>query len=562
MTSKFFQYLVGALAAIGFVLGIANAASRVVPEPSATPHTFAGPNPLPPPVVFTPVCSTFPPDGGNPICPSSWGQAAWFIDPKNTSTCASDGNKTCSQSSCTVGPPGVADGPCVSFVQIASRWGTTSPLLNQTTIATLMSSEPNTYNDIVEWSPACGSNTNGTAYGALIIKGVPTVITSGAIASGTNLSHSGNTLAHANFSALAPDSASLAVGEYVLDTTISPNVGMFLEQNTSGTVWNLTAPVQAFPTIALSSGAPLWAPQAAVATIGTTDTVQIETFPGMNLGSMTTSIGQFNPSACVLLENLTLQAGTATAAPIIVIGAGVTVADSNIQGQVSVVPGFRIPANNSDVGHGFSYSSVFYNVDTWSLDNESAIGDQTGRVASTDRTGGPFLLNAGAMGIDTAASYALNNCNLGSVDIEQDWIAGPNVCTGFVTIGRGRASSIGNFTNGITQQLVFTQNFALAHDQINGENGLWFGPGNWFVQNNANITYISSAANTFFQSGTVTIDGQTAMCSLFSPGAFQANTIFCGIPFSATNLAVTAGDAGFGNSAFIPGGARIWQATE
>ena len=84
---------------------------------------------------FTPLCSTVGADGGA-VCPSSWGQAAWFLDPQNTSTCASDGNATCALSTC--GTPG--DGPCLSYAQISTRWGTVSPRIRQTTTLTVMSS--------------------------------------------------------------------------------------------------------------------------------------------------------------------------------------------------------------------------------------------------------------------------------------------------------------------------------------------------------------------------------------------------------------------------------------
>jgi hypothetical protein len=69
------------------------------------------------------------------VPPLSWSQATWFVDPTNTSGCASDNNLTCSLSTC--GTSG--DGPCLTFGSIVSRWGTNSPQLRQATIVNYMS---------------------------------------------------------------------------------------------------------------------------------------------------------------------------------------------------------------------------------------------------------------------------------------------------------------------------------------------------------------------------------------------------------------------------------------
>ena len=83
------------------------------------------------------------------VFPPSWKQASWFIDPQNTSTCASDNNRTCSLSTC--GTSG--DGPCKSYGSIQNRWGTTSPLIAQLTTLTWMSSEASATVDPVVLTP-------------------------------------------------------------------------------------------------------------------------------------------------------------------------------------------------------------------------------------------------------------------------------------------------------------------------------------------------------------------------------------------------------------------------
>jgi hypothetical protein len=145
--SRTVAYLLGLGVALAIVLGMYGA-FRSPPQPAyervgATSATS------------TSSCSTIGADGGA-VCPSSMSQAAWFFDPVNTSGCANDGNKTCGQSTCTAGSPGVADGPCVSYLQAVARWGTTSPLLRQNTVLTWMSGEPTATTDEVVFEPEIG----------------------------------------------------------------------------------------------------------------------------------------------------------------------------------------------------------------------------------------------------------------------------------------------------------------------------------------------------------------------------------------------------------------------
>jgi hypothetical protein len=154
-----------------------------------------------------------------------------------------------------------------------------------------------------------------------------------------------------------------------------------------------------------------------------------------------------------------------------------------------------------------------------------------------------------------------NGDTLGDVDVEQDFVIGPNLGHGYVNVGRGRASSIANFTNsGGGQKVLFTEDFAFNTDLVDQELGFMWGTGNWAFQNNISVSYTQGPGTVFLTSGTFSIDGQSTMCSLVDGGAGLMN-IFCGIPFSAANLEAGAGDSGFGNNAFIVSGVRIWQVT-
>jgi hypothetical protein len=474
-------------------------------------------------------------------------------------SCTTDDNRTCSSCSCTSG-----DGPCKSLLSIQNRWGTDSITVPQPIVISLLSSEPNTYSDVISWSPSCAATTvsdGGTSINSIQIIGTPTVVASGALVSGSNLVRTTQTLTNASFSSIAPDAASLSVGYQLRDTTTSPASATWIEGNISGDTWSLLTPLRAFDTIPLNLGAPQWGAEYAEVAIGATDTVTVQTFPGINVASITPKAATYSRASCVELLNVTASNGTAGSANKIILGGGVLVADSAIHGDVTVVPGPVIAATNSGFGVGWGYQTIFYNVDAWSYSNENIPYDVLGQEAFADRTGGSILIQGGAVGIDTNQTQESDHgCRLGSVDIQQDFVIGQNLGDGFITIGRGRAGSVAFFTSN-TQRVIFTDNFAFGVDIIapaGGQSGLQWGPGNWYVQNNASVTYTQAPGNVFLGSGTLTVDGQTTMCSVFPTDGGQAFT-YCNIPITPANLEAGAGDSGFANNAFIPGGAHIWQ---
>ena len=107
--------------------------------------------------------------GAEPILPPSWTVPAWFIDPANSATCASDTNSGtsatctggCSGSTC---PSGI--GPLVTFQELSvHRWGclgnpTACPRLRQNTLLTFLSSQSGG-TDPVYWKPSLENGANG-----------------------------------------------------------------------------------------------------------------------------------------------------------------------------------------------------------------------------------------------------------------------------------------------------------------------------------------------------------------------------------------------------------------
>lgn len=91
--------------------------------------------------------------GGGPTIPASWTIANWWLDPANSTGCASDANN------CTASCGGGGVGPCLHYSQILSRWGTDAPRLPQTTTVTYLSNQAAAVDPIdFEGSLTAGSN--------------------------------------------------------------------------------------------------------------------------------------------------------------------------------------------------------------------------------------------------------------------------------------------------------------------------------------------------------------------------------------------------------------------
>lgn len=259
--SKALAYVIGAVAALALVLGIYGA-TRSTSAPWAT--TLGSPAPAPGPAA----CSTSPGDGGLPVCPSSWSQAAWFVDPNNSSGCASDSNVTCGQSTCTSGVPGIADGPCLSYTQITNRWGTLSPRILQNTIITAMSSDNG---DTDVWYAGPFSLEKGAG---IEIAGTLTTVQATTLSAVTAKNRSTPQLLQVTFAA-----GSLAAGQLVVNTTHASRAWIY--KNVSGNTWLMTQPGtasnQTVPTLRNCNN------PTEVDTWAVSDVVTVYTVPQINL---------------------------------------------------------------------------------------------------------------------------------------------------------------------------------------------------------------------------------------------------------------------------------------
>ena len=240
------------------------------------------------------------------------GQAAWFIDRQNTSGCASDGNLTCSQSTCTAGPPGIADGPCASFSQIITRYGTYRPRLRQSTTYTWMSGESlNNDSDPVYIQPFLENKAS------VFATGTPTVVATTTL--GTITAKSITTSPSLLLAVINTDAASLSAGMFMVNTTHAGEGWLYA--NTSGSTWSLTQPLPLAQTTAIGTGIPFGAVGAEQNSYTSGDSVTIETFPEVVIGSIDPVVESWNSSfgGGVYISNVQIQQqGTGNRSPVFI----------------------------------------------------------------------------------------------------------------------------------------------------------------------------------------------------------------------------------------------------
>jgi hypothetical protein len=102
--------------------------------------------------------------GGGPT--PAWSQAAWYIDPSNSTGLASDANDGLTVLT-----------PILTFKQIVNRWGTATPTLYQGTTFNFLSDQPD-FNDPIFLSANMGTPTGS---GTIAINGSPVQVGAGTL---------------------------------------------------------------------------------------------------------------------------------------------------------------------------------------------------------------------------------------------------------------------------------------------------------------------------------------------------------------------------------------------
>lgn len=224
---------------------------------------------------------------GGPTVPASWIVAHWWVDPANSTGCASDRNNCVSA---TCGGAGV--GPCLDYSQIVSRWGTDGPRLPQTTTITLLSNQSLGV-DPITFSGTLLNGSNLIFTGPLTHlpgpgAGAPTTMVLDQTKNRTlpATGAPGGGLLQVTFN------APVTPGVLVENTTAGKSSRAFVYSVTGGNVAVMTQPIA-------SPGAPLTAPftPAEVDTWATGDSVAGVQLVSVNVAAIHASGGQQSSSA-------------------------------------------------------------------------------------------------------------------------------------------------------------------------------------------------------------------------------------------------------------------------
>lgn len=477
-----------------------------LPPPPTPPTETMFPPPLP---TFTPtpmpswLINPRPPLGNvravgtrPPIIPASWTVPAWFIDPANSSGNASD-NNTCTTSGA----------PCLTYAEIAARWGTYSPRLRQVTTITYLSNQSGN-TDPVYFNPYLENGASA------IIAGTLTQVASVTLGTVTARNRATPQLLQADLG------ASGATNQLLINSTHPSHAWSY--KVVAGTVFSISQPLQVYP--AIPGGVPF--PTNEVNTWANGDTVSLNTLTAVNIASIQPITTDTGSSAGVWLTNINVFDP----------GSGDPFFTSGNVNMVDVVTNRELATiGTAETG---IVTSLLYNVDARGNFFKTSSGPTWGGLA----------------GIFSGVSVAFNG-----FDVDCDTIINTNLAM----------SGNSNPATGITSlgtvyiETAKTLSIPFGRVQITGSVNcvtstvLW-GPGSFQVvaPGHAVVSSAGGATNTsvFTMTGGIKLGTNTTGCS--HTGA-APDVINCGINLTGANLDAAAGVAGFGGNAFIPGGPSI-----
>jgi hypothetical protein len=442
------------------------------------------------------MANTFSGSFGPPVYQTSWAQAAWYIDPANSTTCASDTNKTCSLATCGT----AGDGPCLTYAQVAARWGTYAPRIRQATVVTFLSSQTDNTDPVI-WKPYV-ENGGYTE----IMAALPTAAQTGTLASVVAKNRATPQLLNATIGAGG------VTGQLIVNTTHPSRA--FLYTNSAGNAWNMTQPLAplTIPFNPFSAGTEVdtWANGDAFS-VYTPYTVNIVDYEPTWVAGVTSVTGDSG----FIYQTSVPATGQS---PQINLNANVIVLDSVFNPTATV--------SSTDIGtQGFFEINVY---DTNSL----------------YYSGPPVILNSIGSFFTIRGGFQIVMAGQ-SVSISRDTIFGLGA-SGF-TVGLGNAL-LSNFYISATNVIA-----AYGITQVTAP--VW-GPGTLSAAGQGRIKYPSgggaAAANLLTTS--LQINEANTACS---HTAASPDVVSCGITVSAANLDAAQGVAGFGGLAYVPGGGSI-----
>lgn len=445
---------------------------------------------------------------GGSLTPASWTVPAWFVDPSGANG-GSDANAGTS-----------AAAPLKTWARLQALWGTSSPVLRQTTTVTFLSSHVDNTDPVV-WTPLLVGNGCAVLQGANPVP-VPTVFTRSAA---RNRAAGANSLLAGSFSVGVP-----AAGLLVQNLAAGKSSRAWIYKSVGGGNFAMTQPL-APQTPPFPAGATL----AQVNTWATGDAVQLLTPIAVNVVEFVPTLADFVlPSFlnCGFLYQLTLFDPQGAGTDNVFLGCLVKIFECNTQRTIVVsgapgqpLAGFALQCIN-DFNNG-GMVAVANGVQSFGgciTNAATQAGSTWGGGAGQHVWDDDFILGGfatcplgGAVGpifLDTGGGIIVNNGDL---------LCSANAGSGIAAIVYGAGAS--TFLMRGTSRLCNTT-------------------GNTFVA-------------TLTAPGTITgvnLNGGTAAHSVISgaPDVFNG-----GIATTPANLDAAAGAAGFGGLAFVPGGASI-----
>jgi hypothetical protein len=430
-----------------------------------------------------------------PYIPQSWTVAAWFVDPSNSSAAASD-NNTCTTSGA----------PCLTYAEIAARWGTYSPRLRQSTTITFLSSHTDN-TDPVYFKPYLENAAT------VIITGTLTQVASVTLGSVTAKTRATPQLLQANLG------ASGAIDQLLINTTRASSRA-WVYKLVSGTTFSISQPL-AVQTPPLNYATGIGSAENNAWANG--DTVTLNTLSAVNLADVEPILTDLAPSFTRQLYITSLKVFDPSSNDFLTVNQNVKLFDVLSARGLGVF----------SAANTFTASGA-YNVDLKSNFVKPACGGPfafVGGIASGSTTegctfvfDGDTILNTSPVvtGLDNTTPTFFN-----LAFIESGKVLGPQ--------------------GGVV---------AVASEFVTGGPIIW-GPGAVRVSANAHLRYpagANQAVAVFIHTGAFQVNGATTACSHTSAAPDVVN---CGITVSAANLDAAAGAAGFGGNAFLPGGASI-----
>jgi hypothetical protein len=435
--------------------------------------------------------------GGAPIIPTSWTVPAWYIDPANITTTASDNNDCVTSATA-----------CRTWQEINThRWGCAGnpaicPRLRQNTAIEFLSSMTDN-TDPVYFLPSIENGAVIQLFGPL---GSNQQIATGTLSNVTAKNRATPQL-------LLAQSGATAVGQFVVNTTHPSRAWTYALS--SGSIYKMTQPLTA--TVVPNS----FSCGTEVNTWTNGDSVTAYQPVKINLASVAATFTDLNGGFTnygVYIYNLTiLDPNTFDAFRV----AGAQMVESDSQKFVTL---------STPEG----YLGLFYCNDQ--------VGAVRGGLNNQD-----VQFSGGSMGL-LGQSNDLVNVNL----------IGDIILASSTYVGAGGSSAGSTFGSGGSPVYIETAKTLQVASNFDGTGSIWWGPGTISVVGTGRFVYTTNAVTNLLV-GALTLNGLTTGHSLFT--ASNVDTPCGGITLNKTNLdaasSATCVSTGFGGLAFNPGGASF-----